>query len=108
MAFREAATLDQVWSGEMLPVVLEGVRVLLVNHQGELSAFEDRCAHQGVPLSLGRLQGGVLCCSAHEWQYDARTGCGLNPSAARLKRYPVRVEGERILVDLEGAAQAPA
>jgi toluene monooxygenase system ferredoxin subunit len=41
---------------------------------------------------------GVLTCAAHEWEFDARTGRGLNPASARLHSYPVRLDGMRIFV----------
>jgi len=107
MAYRRACSVDDVWSGEIAGVIVEGVPVLLVRLEGELHAYEDRCAHQAVRLSEGRLArvDGVatLTCAAHGWTYDARTGCGINPPEARLRRLPLRVERGEILVDTDGA-----
>jgi toluene monooxygenase system ferredoxin subunit len=77
-------------------------RVLIIKLDGEVYAFEDRCAHLGVALSEGMLEGGVLTCSAHLYQYDARTGDGVNPKSARLRTYPVAIEDGTIFVDIEG------
>jgi len=101
MAFVKVATLDELWSGEKLGRVAHGRGILLVNLEGSVRAYEDRCAHKGVPLSEGRLEGRVLTCSAHAWEYDACTGEGLNPRSAALRRLSVKVEGEDILVDVE-------
>jgi toluene monooxygenase system ferredoxin subunit len=103
MAFERAAGVDDVWIGEMVGVVVAGARVLLVNVDGEIRAFEDRCAHRAFPLSQGRLDRELLTCAAHEWTYDARTGESTNPRGARLRRYAVRVEGEAVFVDVEVA-----
>ncbi len=103
MTFQRVAALDEVWPGEMRPLVVDGVRVLLVNTDDEVSAFLDCCAHQGVALSQGRLEAGVIVCAAHGWTYDARTGCGANPRSARLTRLPVRVDGGDIFVDVASA-----
>ncbi len=97
------ATLDSLWAGEMMGVCVNGTRVLLVNVDGEFHAYEDRCAHKGVALSAGRLDGRVLTCWAHEWQYDAVTGEGINPPGARLRRLPLKVVGEDVLVELADA-----
>jgi toluene monooxygenase system ferredoxin subunit len=101
MTFQAAGMLDDVWRGEMRGVVVAGRPVLLVNATGELRAFEDRCAHQGVRLSEGRLEGCEVVCRAHEWRYDACTGRGTNPATVRLRSFALRVEGDRVLVDVD-------
>jgi toluene monooxygenase system ferredoxin subunit len=104
MTLRKVGNLDLVWQGEKAGVVVQGRAVLLVNVEGEICAYEDRCRHKGVKLSEGRLDGAVLTCAAHGWQYDARTGRGINPEGIELPRYVVKVEGNDVFVDLpEGA-----
>ena len=97
--WRYAGTLDEVWTGEMRAVNLAGADVLLCHLDGTLVAYENRCPHLASPLSEGVFDGGVLTCAAHEWEFDARTGRGLNPASACLHRYPVRLDGEEIFVD---------
>jgi toluene monooxygenase system ferredoxin subunit len=91
-------TLDDLWEGEMIAVNFGAVDILLCNVDGELFAYEDRCPHLANPLSQGDLRDGVLTCAAHEWEFDVRTGHGVNPASACLRRHPVRLDGERILV----------
>jgi toluene monooxygenase system ferredoxin subunit len=87
----------------MRGVVVHGRKVLLVRTDDGVHAYEDRCAHQGALLSEGTLAGRVLTCSAHQWQYDACTGAGINPSSARLVSFPVEVVGDDVFVDVERA-----
>lgn len=94
MAYHLVARLDDLWSGEMVGICAAGRRILLVHVDGEVSAFEDRCAHLGVPMSDGCLAGGVIACKAHAWKYDARTGAGINPKTVSLRRFPVRIDAE--------------
>ena len=96
--WRYAGTLDDLWEGEVRGVNLGGVDVVLCNVDGELFAYEDRCPHLANPLSHGVLQQNTLRCAAHEWEFDARTGQGVNPQAARLKPFPVRHDDDRIFV----------
>ena len=96
--WRYAGTLDDLWEGELLGVDLGGVDVVLCNVAGELFAYEDRCPHLANPLSHGVLQHNTLRCAAHEWEFDARTGQGVNPQAARLKPFPVRLDDDRIFI----------
>jgi toluene monooxygenase system ferredoxin subunit len=101
MAFVKIATLDDVWSGEMMGLATEGCPVLLINVEGSLHAYADACPHLGTPLSLGSLKAGVLSCATHQWQFDARTGCGINPLDACLEPMPLKIQGDDILLDLE-------
>lgn len=101
MPFERVATLDSLWVGELAAVAVRGRKVVLVNVEGRVCAYEDRCAHQAVRLSEGRLEGHVLTCPAHEWQYDVRNGTGLNPACVQLERYAVDVRDGVVLVDVE-------
>ncbi len=42
----------------------------------------------------------VLTCSGHHWEFDPRTGKGINPSECRLCSFPVQIEGEAIRVGI--------
>jgi toluene monooxygenase system ferredoxin subunit len=100
VTFRRATTLEQLWPGEMLGVEVDGIKVVLINFEGTVHAFENRCAHQAALLSRGRLDGNVLTCSAHHWCYDVQSGAGINPQGVRLRRFATRVEGQNVLVDV--------
>jgi len=101
VTFRAALRAEDLWIGEMTGVKLDGRPVLLVNVEGTVCAYEDRCLHRAQPLSQGKLAGNRLVCAAHEWTYDAATGCGINPDGVALRRYPVRVIAGQIEVDVE-------
>jgi toluene monooxygenase system ferredoxin subunit len=100
MAFQKVATVDDLWSGEMLGLVVAGRKVLLVNLDGTIYAYEDKCAHLGVALSNGHLRGAHLTCRAHQWEYDLCTGGGRNPTTICLRAFAVKVEHGNILVDV--------
>ena len=42
----------------------------------------------------------VLTCPVHGWQYDVRTGKGINPCNVTPLPLPVKVEGDDIRVDV--------
>lgn len=100
MTFKPALREADLWIGEMAGVKIDGRPVLLVNVEGTVCAYEDRCPHRAWPLSLGKLAGDRLVCAAHAWEYDACTGRGLNPDGVALRRYDVEVVAGEILVDL--------
>lgn len=101
MRWVEVMLEEELWSGEMVGVEAEGVRLILTNVEGQVRAYEDRCPHEMNPLSDGELEGPKLTCTYHLWEFDAATGRGINPASSRLKDYPVRIENDRIFVGLE-------
>jgi len=102
MAFVRVIASDELWDGEMKSCTVAGLRVclLLLRIGDTVRAYEDRCAHLGVPLSEGTLRGSVLTCSAHHYEYDALTGCGINPCTVKLVEFPLRIEDGAICVDV--------
>jgi toluene monooxygenase system ferredoxin subunit len=96
---------DELWDGEMESYDVDGREVLLVRLDGTYHAYEGSCPHQGTSLADGTIADGVLTCSAHEWEFDLRTGLGVNPRTACLRRYGVRVAEGKVLVS---RAAAPA
>jgi toluene monooxygenase system ferredoxin subunit len=101
MAFQRAATLDELWDGEMIPLEIGGQVVLLVKVEGDIRAFADSCPHLRTRLSRGSLRRNVLTCSTHGWEFDVKTGKGINPGTACLEGFAVKVEDRDILVDIE-------
>ena len=100
MKYQKVATIDELWAGEMMPVECAGHRVLLVNLNNRICAFEDACPHLGTPLSQGSLHGTVLTCSTHGWQFEAGCGRGINPQSARLTSIAVEIKNEDILIEV--------
>ena len=98
-------TLDDLWVGEMLGLDVGGRLVVLMNVEGEVVAFEDRCPHQATRLSDGTFDGRTLVCSAHQWVFDCRGGTGINPSDACLLRFAARVDDDAIFVNVDEVMQ---
>jgi nitrite reductase/ring-hydroxylating ferredoxin subunit len=96
----EICSADQLWDGEMECFRAGGTSVLLCRINGQFHAFQGHCPHQGAALVEGELNGGVLVCAAHQWQFDATNGQGVNPRSARLKSFPVRVVERKVMVEV--------
>ncbi len=60
-------------------VVLGIPLVLFRDADGRAAALLDRCPHRNVPLSLGRVDGGMLECGYHGWRFDGCGRCQLVP-----------------------------
>jgi toluene monooxygenase system ferredoxin subunit len=97
------ATLDDLWEGEMIDVQVGDEFILLVHLAGgSIRAYQGRCPHQRTTLADGKLEGRILTCSAHSWQFDLSTGEGVNPRSCQLHRYEVKIENAAISVCIPG------
>ena len=69
--------------------------VLFRTADGALHAFEDRCPHRQLPLSMGKIVGDALQCHYHGLRFDGSGKCvrvpGQDhiPQNARVRTYPV-------------------
>src|SRR5262245_51613570 len=85
----------------------DGRRYVCELRDGKVNVLDDRCPHQGYPLSQGSVRDGVLTCDWHNWKFDLETGdCLFGGEPVRC--YPSRIEDGRVLVNstLDVAAEA--
>lgn len=69
---------------------------------GDFYAIDDLCTHGEVSLSEGEVQGCYIECWAHGSRFDVRTGEPDElPAIFPVKTYPVCIDGERVLVDVD-------
>lgn len=102
--FTAVCAAEELWVGEMLECRVGPRRVLLLNVEGELRAYDGVCPHQAVPLAEGDFDGRTLVCRAHHWEFDAASGRSVNPSGQCLRRFPVQVVDGQVLVGDEPLA----
>ena len=102
MSRRRVARLDELPTGKPVLVVTGGARVVLARVNDEVFACSDRCAHQGGPLSEGRLDGTRLSCSWHGWMFDVTSGACLMPArGGSVVTYPVTIEAGEVWIDVD-------
>jgi len=98
--FERVCSTDDVWEGELLWFPVGQRKVIVLNLDDGLRAYDARCPHQDQSLCDASLDGAVLTCPAHRWQFDVRTGAGINPTGCRLRAYALKCEGEDVFVDV--------
>ncbi len=102
MRFVEVAKLQSVETGKARLVQIEGRAIALYHVDGKLFATEELCPHRAGPLSEGVLMGNEITCPWHGARFNIETGAVLKGPAARaLTCFPVKVEGNRVLVGVE-------
>ena len=70
----------------------------LANVDGRFYATQNACLHLEGPLGEGWLEGPVLTCPWHGWQYDVRTGENEFDRAIRLRTFDVRIDDGEVKV----------
>ncbi len=81
------------WSGD-LPI-------LLINHDGDLHALEDRCSHEDFELSQGEYDAASASieCLLHGARFDIRDGRALcAPAYTPVRRFEARLEAGAVWV----------
>ena len=80
--------------------ILRGVDLTV--RSGETHAISDICSHGAVSLSDGEVEDCTIECWLHGSRFHLRTGKPTGPPAVRpVPVYPVTVDGERVLVDVD-------
>jgi nitrite reductase/ring-hydroxylating ferredoxin subunit/CBS domain-containing protein len=91
--------LDELEPGKPTLRKGEGRRFVCVRDGDAVHALDDRCPHQGYPLSQGTVRGSVLTCEWHNWKFELGSGaCSFGGEAVR--HYPSRVEDGRVHLDI--------
>lgn len=96
--FVRVADASEVVPGSGRCVEVNGKQIALFNAGGTFYAIDNECLHRGGPLAEGELDGAVVTCPWHGWQYDITTGQNVMDENERVARYEVKVEGGAVLV----------
>ena len=74
--------------------------VALFNVDGTIHALDGICPHQGGPLGKGKLQGCIVTCPWHGWQFDVTTGQHQVSQRLQHPTFEVRVAGDEVWADV--------
>jgi nitrite reductase/ring-hydroxylating ferredoxin subunit len=95
------AVVDEVPPGTGKEVMAGDQVVALFNVDGTFHALDGICPHAGGPLGEGTLRGATITCPWHGWQFDVTDGHNCLNAKIRHASFPVRVEGNDVLVEVE-------
>ncbi len=97
----KAMTVGELPEGEGRCVELNGTPVALFKVNGQFCAISNVCPHKGGPLGEGDLEGTVVTCPWHGWQFDVTTGVSpINPKAS-VRRFTCKAEGPDLFVEID-------
>jgi 3-phenylpropionate/trans-cinnamate dioxygenase ferredoxin subunit len=69
---------------------------------GDFYATDGLCTHEQALLSDGLVMDNIIECPKHNGRFDYRTGAAKGaPVCVNLRTYPVRVEDDNVLINLD-------
>ena len=100
--WHRACAIGDVEPGDRLEVELpDGRRVLLLGAESGIVACSADCPHQDSPLCDGSLDGDVLTCPIHFWQWHLPEGAPIGLAEIPLPVYPVELREGAIFVRMD-------
>lgn len=97
--FHAVATTSEVDEGEVQQVSVGRTDIALYKLDDDYYATDDICSHAYASLADGYVENGQIECPLHGACFDIKTGKALTaPASVDLKTYPVKIEGDKILV----------
>jgi nitrite reductase/ring-hydroxylating ferredoxin subunit len=117
----KAAQASTIVEGKNQCVKLQDRKILLIRHNGNIHALENKCPHVGLSLEKGKVENGVITCPWHGSSFDIATGANqdwvknllgvsvpkwtakmisLGKSPQPVRTYPVEVVGDDVMVDI--------
>ena len=94
------AAVEDVPPGTGIETAAGGRVIALYNVDGEFKALDGVCPHAGGPLGKGALDGCIVTCPWHGWQFDVTTGQHCLTANIQHETFNVRVEAGEVFVDL--------
>jgi nitrite reductase/ring-hydroxylating ferredoxin subunit len=95
-----AASLAELRAAGRLVVQVDRHTLCLFADDDVVYAVDNRCPHMGFPLHRGTLCDGILTCHWHHARFDLSTGGTFDQWADDLRRFPVELRGDDVLLDL--------
>lgn len=122
MSEHGVGTVGNIPEGERIIVDIDGEEVGVFNVGGEYYAYANECPNNGGPVCEGRIsgtqevhydaetgqteyryvrEGEIISCPWNGWEFDLLTGQCLSNDAYELRSYPVSVENDELIVEVE-------
>ncbi|MGA0609650.1 non-heme iron oxygenase ferredoxin subunit [Caldimonas sp. KR1-144] len=98
----DAIAVDELPSDDVKGVVVAGRDIAIYTVGDDIFATDNVCTHGQARLCDGFLDGHEIECPLHQGKFDVRNGrptC--DPVTESLRSYPVRIEGQRVFLQID-------
>ncbi len=101
------AQAAEIPDGQRKIVQVGGLSIGVFHHNGEWYAVRNSCVHRGGPVATGTLEGDILTCPWHGFQFDIRTAKCVADPKAELDHYAISVADGQVHLQVPAPAAAP-
>lgn len=96
----DVGSADALSETAPLSAEVDGFAVIVLRCGAELHAIEDRCTHDGEPLSGAEVEDCQVICPRHGARFCLRTGEALTPPAYEpVRTFKAREQDGRVFVE---------
>ena len=99
MARHKVAALSEVPKGKLHLVAIGREEVVLLRRGDEILAIGNECPHQGGSLCDGAVEGDIVICPLHGWEFDLRSGACMTVPGESVPAFAVTVHEGAIYLE---------
>jgi len=99
MARTRALGAAELADGKLAFAAVDGAGVALFRRGGEILAIGNECPHQGGSLCDGWVEGDIVTCPLHGWEFDLRSGACMTVPGESVPRFDATVEDGAIFLE---------
>jgi glutamate synthase domain-containing protein 2/nitrite reductase/ring-hydroxylating ferredoxin subunit len=99
MRKEKIATWSELEDRSPAHALVDGVDLVVVRFDDEVSVLYGRCLHRGALMADGFVRGDDLICGVHDWDYRFETGVSAYDPSERLHKFTAWVENDAVWVD---------
>jgi len=89
---------EELPEGRVKAVTCKHRTLCLTHFEGQFGALDNKCPHQGGPLGEGSIEGGLLRCPWHGWDFDPLTGKPPGGFDDGVETFPVEAREDGVYV----------
>jgi glutamate synthase domain-containing protein 2 len=96
----QIATFSEVGDRQPVAALVEGVDLVIIRWDDNISVLYGRCQHRGALMVDGYIDGNNLICGLHQWDYRFDSGVSAYNNAEALPKFRAWVDGDAVYVDV--------
>ena len=99
MPLGKVLDLAALASNELTLVTVNNQDVILYRRDDDICAIGNECPHQAGSLCDGFVEGDIVVCPLHGWEFDLRSGACMTVPGESVPRYEVTIEDGAIFLE---------